>query len=139
MPDNVKPTTIMLIAGGAVLFISTLLDWRSAGSFGVSGWETDNWGLLGIVVALIGIDIAVGAILTQFTEVKLPEKILTLNHDQLHLALGFSAFLITFGQLTGNNLGIGIHLGWISAAVIVAAAVIDMRESETATAAPTEF
>lgn len=139
MDNNVKPSTIMLIAGGVVLFIATLLDWQSSGSVGFNGWETDFYGLHGIIVALIAADVAVTAALRQFTDVNLPDQILGFSVNQLNLVLGFAAFLITFGNIVLESVAIGIHLGWIASAVIVAAAIMDMREGDTADAAPTQF
>ncbi len=125
MDNNVKPSTIMLIAGGAVLFISTFLDWTDGGS--VNGWNTDFWGFQGWFVGIIGLLIGAGVAAKEFGNVSMPDNILTLNHDQLHMALGFSAFLITFGfQLSGDT-GIGILLGWIASAVIVAASIMNLN------------
>ena len=137
--NNVKPSTIMLIAGGAVLFISTFLDWISDGSFSVNGWETDFFGFHGIFVAVIGLVIGVSVALTQFTEVSMPDKIVGMGHDQLHLALGFAAFLITFGYILVDDVAIGLHLGWISAAVIVAASIMDILADSGEATAPTQF
>ncbi len=139
MDNNVKPSTIMLIAGGAVLFISTFLDWFSSGGFGVNGWDTDFFGFHGIFVAVIGLLIGVVAAVRQFTDVELPDEVIGMGSNQLHIALGFAAFLITFGNITQDNVAIGIHLGWISAAVIVAAGIWDQQAGESAPAAPTEF
>ena len=36
MQDGIKPGTIMLIAGGAVMFIASLLDWADFGSGGTA-------------------------------------------------------------------------------------------------------
>ena len=135
--ENLKTTQIMLIAGGAILLISTFLDWRSRGDFGVNGWETDSFGLQGIFIALIGVAIAGGVAAQAFGNVTMPDQILGLGHDQLHLALGFAAFMLNFGQQFASDAGIGALLGWISAAVIIAAAIMDMREG--AGSPPTQF
>ena len=58
--DNLKPSQLALIGGGALVLISTFLDWFSVGeaglSFGYSGWETGSFGLLGIFVAVVKLD-----------------------------------------------------------------------------------
>ncbi|MEO0494073.1 MAG: hypothetical protein AAF081_11715 [Actinomycetota bacterium] len=135
--DNLKPTQIMLIAGGAVLLISTFLAWSDFGVATFNGWETDVWGFQGIFVAIIGVAIAGGVAAQAFGGVTLPEKILGLDHNQLHLMLGFGAFLITFGRQFGDSPGIGVLLGWIASAVIIAAAIMDSREAEAGT--PSQF
>ncbi len=129
----------MLIPGGAVLFISTFLDWFSFRGAGVNGWETDFFGFQGIFVALIGLLIGVGAAVRQFTDVEMPDEVMGMGSNQLHMALGLAAFLITFGWILVDDVAIGIHLGWISAAVIIAAAIMDQRAGAEAPAAPTEF
>ena len=58
--DNLKTTQIMAMIGGAVLLLSTFLDWFSVGNFGENGWDTSLWGLQGIFVALIGLAIGGG-------------------------------------------------------------------------------
>ena len=147
MDSNViKPSTIMIIAGGAVMLLSTFLDWVSfddcgiAGlDFSANGWETDGFGLLGIFVALIGLVIGGGAALRQFGNVSMPDKILGLDHNQLHLALGFAAFLIPFGLQFRDGAAIGVLLAWAAAAVIVAAAIMDMRSGAGDATPPTQF
>ena len=118
---------------------STMLDWQSSGSFGVNGWDTDFYGLHGIIVALIAADIAITTALKQFTDVNLPDQILGFTTDQLALVLGFTAFLITFGNIVLEEVAIGVHLGWIASAVIVAGAIMQLREGDAADAAPTQF
>ena len=141
---DVKPTTIMLIAGGAVMLLSTFLDWVSFGSgdfkIGANAWETDGFGLQGIFVAIIGLVIGGGVAARQFGNVAMPDRILGFDHDQLHLVLGFAAFLIAFGLQFREGAAIGVLLAWVSAAVIVAAAVMDMKAGSTDGATPpTQF
>ena len=141
--SDIKPSTIMLIAGGAVLLLSTFLDWVSFGSgnfeVGANAWETDGFGLQGIFVAIIGLAIGGGAALRQFGNVSMPDRILGLDHNQLHLALGFAAFLIAFGLQFRDGAAIGVLLAWASAAVIVAAAIMDMRSGAGDATPPTQF
>jgi len=141
MDNNIKPSTIMLIAGGAVLVLSSFLEWNDRFAFsGSSGWETDLYGIQGIVVALIGLAIGGGVALTKFANVSMPERILGFDHDQLHLVLGFSAFLITFSLQFQTGASIGILLGWIASAVIVAGAYIDIQAAGGASSGPpTQF
>lgn len=152
--SDIKPSTIMLIAGGAVLAISTFLDWAEFGfsidfddilgsgspDLGVSGWENDAWGLFGIFVFLIGVAVAGGVAAQQFAGVKLPDKILSFDHNQLHFMLGMIAFVPLFGFFLGGPSEIGVLLGFLAAAVIVAASVMDMRSGDAGDGgAPTQF
>jgi hypothetical protein len=135
--DNLKTTQIMAMIGGAVLLLSTFLAWFDPGFGSANGWETELWGLQGIFVALIGLAIGGGVAAQAFGGVTLPDRIVGLDHGQLHLALGLSAFLITFGRQFGSSPGIGILLGWVAAAVIIASAVMDMRAEPASP--PTQF
>ena len=51
--DNLQPSQMMHIGGGLVIVIGSFLDWFGSGDFGINGWDTDQFGLLGILVALI--------------------------------------------------------------------------------------
>ena len=149
--SDIKPSTIMLIAGGAVLAISTFLDWStfsfnfgdfgdfSSDSPGFNGWENDLFGLFGIFVFLIGLAVAGGVAAQQFGGVSMPDKILGFDHNQLHFMLGMIAFVPLFGFFLGGPGEIGVLLGFIAAAVIVAAAVMDMRGAGTDDTPPTQF
>ncbi len=138
MDNGIKPSTIMLIAGGGVLLISSFLDWFSVASFGTNGWEVDAFGLHGIMVALIGVIVGLGAALTAFGGVSLPDSMLGFSRNQIFLILSFAAFLITFGQQFANGSAFGVTLGWIAAAVMTAGACMDEQGSRSA-APPTQF
>jgi len=141
MKQDIKPSSFMLMGGGAVLLISTFLAWFSVGSgkFGASssGWSTEYFGLTGIFVAIIGLAVAVAVALTTFTEVELPSDILGFSREQVYCVLGLAAFLITFGLQFGSTTGIGILLGWIASAVVVAGAYIEMQAAGSGAAPAT--
>ena len=141
--ENVKPSTWMLMGGGAVLLISTFLDWVSVSaggfSFGENAWDTDFFGLLGIFCALIGLAVGGGVALMTFGNVTMPDEILGFSHDQLHFILGVEALVITLGFIFRGDVGIGLWLGLIASAVIVAGAFMDMRADTSEGAAPTQF
>lgn len=148
--SDIKPSTIMLIAGGAVLAISTFLEWGE-GIFegmsfsdledpGYSGWTTDAVGIFGILVFLIGVAVAGGVAAQQFGNVSMPDKILGFDHNQLHFMLGAIAFVPLFGYFLGGPSGIGSLLGFLAAAVIIAASIMDMRSADApGGGAPTQF
>lgn len=144
---DMKPSTIMLIAGGAVLLISTLLDWVSVdggeffGDFGANAWDTDFFGLLGIVCALIGLAVAGAVAATQFGNVSMPDRLLGFTHDQVHLVLSGFALIITLGFIFRGDVGIGLLLAVIASGVMVAASIMDTRAGDAGAAAapPTQF
>lgn len=138
MKEDIKPSAIMLIAGGVVMLISTFLSWFSVGSgsfsSSASGWSTESYGLTGIFVAIIGIIVAGGVIATTFAKVDLPNELLGFTRPQIYCMLGLAAFLITFGLQFGSATGIGILLGWIASGVVVAGAFMDIQAAGTGSA-----
>lgn len=129
MDSNMKPSTIMLIGGGVVLFISTFLDWVSVSRFGANAWDTDLFGLLGIFCAVIGIVIGGGIAASEFGNVSMPDKMIGFGHDQIHLILSTFALLITFGFIVRGDVGIGLILGLLASGVMVAGSFMDMQAS----------
>jgi hypothetical protein len=132
--NNPSPSRIMLIAGGAVLLISTFLEWTEGvdlGEFGssdgFSGIDTDAFGLLGIWCLLIGGAVAVLTALTTFGNINLPARVLGFTWTQLYLMFGLAAFLITFGLQFIDGTAFGVTLGWIASAVIVAGAFMELQ------------
>jgi hypothetical protein len=129
----------MLIAGGAVLLIASILKWRDTVS-SEGGLSTDLTGLQGIFCLLIGGGIAVLVALQTFGNVNLPARVLGFSWNQLYLMFGLAAFLITFGLQFAEFTAFGITLGWIAAAVIVAGAFMELHiVSRTHSAPPTSF
>jgi len=139
--NNVKPGAMMMLGGGALLFISSFLNWYKFGPFTQSGIDTDLTGLQGIVILLIGADIVAVTAIRSFAadSVKLPERVLGLTLNQSMLLLGFAAFLMMFGLQFADNTSIGVFLGWIGAAVVVAGVVMEDRSPATGSTPTTEF
>lgn len=133
--ENVKPSSWLLMGGGAVLFIASLLDWVDINF----GSKTEWFGIQWIFTLLIGGGIAVAVGLRNFGNVELPDNILGFDRAQLHMMLSFAAFLITFGQQFGESRAIGVLLGWIAAAVMCVGAFMEMKEGAAEGAAPTQF
>jgi hypothetical protein len=131
----------MLIAGGVVLFISSLLKWYSFHSLGENGISTDGGpGLLGLWCLIIGGGTAILVALQTFANVNLPARVLGFSWNQLFLMFGLAAFLITFGRQFADYVGIGVTLGWISSAVMVVGAFMELQlEARSAGVPPTSF
>lgn len=136
--SDIKPSTIMLIGGGAVLLLGTFLDWVSVGNFGANAWDTDFFGLLGIVVALIGLLIGGGVAARQFGNMDMPSLPFGLSHEQGHIVLSIFAVIITIGFVIRGDVGIGLWLSTLAAIAMVVGSVMDARETGDATP-PTQF
>lgn len=140
MDTQIKPSTIMLIAGGGLLFISTFLPWTDVAGSSDSGLSTDLLGIQGLFCLLIGGAVAVLVALKTFAGVSLPDRILGFSWNQLFMAFGLGAFLIAFGRQFGEFTGIGVLLAWIAAAVIVAGAYMEEAGvGSGGSAPPTQF
>lgn len=137
--DNIKPSTWLLMGGGIVLLLSTFLDWVSVGPFGANAWDTEFFGLLGIYCAIIGLIIGGGIALRQFGNVNMPDQIMGFTHEQIHLIGAEFALLITIGLLVRGDVGIGLWLGLLGSAAMMAGAVMDLKGTGTETAAPSQF
>ena len=130
--DSIKPATIMLIGGGGLLFIASLLDWVEFFD------KTDLFGIQWLFTLIIGGGVAVMVVLSNFANVTLPEKVLGLSMNQVYLMLSFAAFLMMFGLQFGEGREIGVLIGWIGAAVMTAGAVMEEQASGSG-APPTQF
>jgi len=122
----------MLIGGGVLLFIASLLDWVEFFD------KTDLFGFQWLFTLIIGGGVAVLVVLSTFANVSLPDKLLGLSMNQIYLMLSFAAFLMMFGLQFGKGSEIGVLLGWIGAAVMTAGAVME-EQSSSSGAAPTQF
>lgn len=131
MENAIKPATIMMIGGGALLFIASLLDWVEIFD------KTDLFGIQWLFTLVIGGGVAILVILANFANVSLPDKLLGLRMNQIYLMLSFAAFLMMFGLQFGEAREIGVLLGWIGAAVMTAGAV--MEEQGVGSSPPTQF
>jgi hypothetical protein len=141
--SDIKPPTIMLIGGGAVLLLGTFLDWVSVGegsfSFGANAWDTDFFGLLGIIAALIGLLVGGGVAATTFGGMSLPSLPFGFSHAQAHIALSLFAVLITIGFVIRGDVGIGLWLSTLASIAMLVGAIMDAGASSKDGAAPTQF
>src|SRR4051812_7406691 len=103
MNNNPRPSVWMLLAGGAVLFLASFFHWFGVGSYGVNAWETDSFGLVGILVALMGLATAVTVGLTTFAGTKLPADILGFTWNQIYVIFSFACTVVTLGYLFAGN------------------------------------
>ena len=104
---KLSPANIVILAAGAVMLVGSFLAFYSYSGFGVrrsfSAWSGANgFGIFGIatVIVLCGVVMAAQvAVVTFASGVSLPDKLLGLSWDQVHLALGFQATLMMLAFL----------------------------------------
>ena len=129
--DTSKPGPLLMLGGGALMVIATLLDWRGESA----GLSFDSMGLFGIVVLLSGLMIAaVGGIRAFGANVSLPDDIAGFSLDQICLVDAFTAFIWTFALISGDFVEIGVHLTWLGAAIAATGAALNLRTPATDTA-----
>lgn len=120
---NLKPSQIVIMASGAVLFLFSFFEFIE----GDNGWS--DFGLV-TFPALFGL-IAAGAVAAAaFGNVKLPEPILTFSVNQLLLILGVTAFLILFGIVIGfpGDKAIGLYLSLLGSIGLIAGTVMEQLD-----------
>jgi len=143
--NDIKPSTMMLIGGGIVLLLGTFLDWFSVdggeffGDLSANGWDTDLFGLLGIVCAAIGLIIGGGVAARQFGNVNMPTPPMGFSHAQLHIMLSLMAAVITIGFVFRGEVGIGLWLSTVAAIVMVVGSVMEDKEGSSEATPPTQF
>jgi hypothetical protein len=145
--DKLKLSTanLIIVIGGAVMLIASFLDfYKSKGSITVGGvtfrvatsgggnaWSSHAF-LIATIPALIGIVMAAQVAITAFASgVKLPEHVLGLTWNQIHLVLGFQATIMMLAFLiqdTGLDKGIGLFLMLLAAIALLVGAVLRMQE-----------
>ncbi|MDH3752464.1 MAG: hypothetical protein OEU32_01230 [Acidimicrobiia bacterium] len=134
--QNLKPGAIALLAGGGLLFISSLVNWGPD----TSGISTDFFGLQGLFCLVIGGGVVTIAAIRAFApQVSLPSSVLGLSLMQAIVGLGLAAFLITFGLQFVDGSEFGVTLGWIGSAAIVAGGIMESTTAQTSSAPPTPF
>lgn len=134
---QIRPGTIAILAGGALLLISTFIDWVGNDFFGASVLDGDVYGLSGILLLLIAIAIiAIAAIGAFAPQIDLPSGILGFSMNQVLLILGFAAFVYGFSLTFVDSSKFGAILAWIAAAAIVVGAFLEDKAAPAADAGP---
>lgn len=133
--NNLRPGAIALLAGGALLFISTFLNWGGD----QSGISLKARGLQGLICLVIGGGVVLVVTLANFANNSLSLNVAGLDTNGVLLTLGIAAFLMNFGLQFADESQVGVLLGWIGAAAIVVGAVLEERETGTGSTPPTPF
>ena len=133
---KLSPANIVILAAGVVMLVGSFLDFYSFSRFGfsysASAWSGANgFGVFGIatVVVLCGIVMAAQVGVAGFASgVTLPDALLGLTWDQVHLALGFQATIMMIAFLIrskgGLSFGIGFWLMLLSAIALLVGAIM---------------
>jgi hypothetical protein len=145
--DKVKlsPANIVILVAGVVMLIASFLAFikfttasfdiggqHFGGSVSRSAWSSGNF-LIATIPALIGVVMAAHVAVVAFApQVRLPERILGLTWNQVHIILGFQATIMMLAFLIrstgGGDKGIGLFLMLIAAIALLVGAVLRMQE-----------
>lgn len=131
--DTSNPGPLLLLGGGVLIALGSILDWFGGFGGGASGLNTDLNGLFGIIALLIGIGLAaVGGIKAFSPSTSLPDNIAGFTLDQISLTEALAVFVFSFSLITESGSKIGLHLTWIGAAVAIAGSVLALRSPASA-------
>ena len=133
--NNVRPSTLAAIVGGALLFIASFLDWFSVGGGGFSIsfnlWDQGFQGFFMIVLAIV--IVAFAAIPAFAPQVQLPDEILGFSRNQVIMVLGFAAFFLSFAILfRENSAKIGTILSLLASIAVLAGGWMENQGGATA-------
>jgi hypothetical protein len=140
--DKIKLSTanLVILVAGAVMLIASFLTFNkfSLGPFSRSwnAWSTGHF-LIATIPALLGILMAAEVAIVGFASgVTLPEKVLGLTWDQIHLILAVQAtiMMLAFAIQSSpfGDKGIGLFLMLIAAIALLVGAVLRLQEAPSA-------
>jgi len=129
---KLSPANIVILAGGVVMLVGSFLNFYTYGPFSASAWSgAQGFGVFGIatIAVLCGVVMAAEVGLKAFApNVSLPDKLLGLSWDQLHLALGFQATIMMLAFLIRSKgpfgFGIGFWFMLLSAIALLVGAIM---------------
>jgi hypothetical protein len=134
--SKLSPPNIVILVAGVVMLVGSFLGFYkySVSAFGTSasesysGWSSGLFGIVTIIV-ICGVAMAAQVALAAFApNVSLPDKVLGLSWDQIHLALGFQAAIMMLAFLITSrgslSLGIGFWLMLLAGIALLVGAVM---------------
>jgi hypothetical protein len=133
-----SPANVVILAAGAVMLIGSFFTFYKYSGSGVirsqsfSAWSgAFGFGIFGIatIVVLCGVVMAAHVAVSTFASgVTLPDEVLGLSWDQVHVALGFQATIMMLAFLirsrSGLDFGIGFWLMLLSAIALLVGAIM---------------
>jgi hypothetical protein len=136
MKKQPTPATWVILGGAVVMLLGSFLDFYDApvSSFSFNAWDGDlGFFPVSLIPVLCALAMALHVALTTFADVKLPERVVGLGWNQVHLALGFQAGLMMifwlFSSKFGYDIGIGFWLMLISGIALAVGAVLRQQEA----------
>jgi hypothetical protein len=137
---KISPANIVILVAGVVILIASFLAFYKleipkqtlgnitiGGSTSYNAWSTGQF-LIATLPALLGAVMAAHVVLAAFSNVDLPETVLGLTWDQIHLALGFQAALMMVAFLIRSNpyssFGIGFWLMLLAGVALLVGAIM---------------
>lgn len=130
--NNLKPSQIAILAGGAVTLLFSFFAFVSFDGFGddvtYSAWSFDaNLFPLATWPAIFGAIVAGGAAASIFGNVKLPNDVLGFTWNQVCFILSFAALTVMIGFMFFNeNKGIGFWFMLLGTLAYSAGAVMEL-------------
>jgi len=117
---KLAPANIVILTAGVVMLIGSFLSFYTFSGFGgtatFSAWSgASGFGIFGIatVAVLCGVVMAAQVGITTFANgVRVPDQVLGLGWDQIHLALGFQAALTMLAFLARSKGTLSFGLGF---------------------------
>jgi hypothetical protein len=131
---KLAPANIVILAAGAVMVVASFLAFYKidlpavlGGSRSFSAWSQGQF-MIATLPALLGLVMALHVALVAFANIDIPDMVLGLSWDQIHLALGFQAALMMVAFLLRSNpygsLGIGFWLMLLAGIALFAGAIM---------------
>jgi hypothetical protein len=153
--DKLKVSTanLVILVAGVMMLIASFLAFNklslpsiSVGGIKIGGTQSysawsSHFFLIATIPALLGIVMAVQVAVTAFAPgVQLPEKVLGLTWNQIHLVLALQATIMMLAFLIRDtsplDKGIGLFLMLLAAIALLVGAVLRMQESKSGSAPP---
>ena len=133
---KLSPADIVILAAGAVMLVGSFLNFYTYAGLSANAWSgASGFGVFGIatVAVLCGVVMAVQIAFTAFANANLPDKVLGLSWDQIHLALGFQAALMMIAFLIRSkgslSFGIGFWLMLLAGIALLVGAIMRVRDA----------
>jgi hypothetical protein len=131
---KLSPANIVILVAGAVMLVASFLGFYKidlpavlGGSRTFSAWS-DGQFLIATLPALLGVVMAVQIALVTFANVDIPDSVLGLTWDQIHLALGFQAAVMMIAFLIRSkpypDFGIGFWLMLLAGIALLVGAIM---------------
>ena len=137
--SKLTPGNLVILVAGVVVLIGSFLDFYKI-DFGPVSTSDSAWSSdlalfpIATLPAIFGVIMALHVALSAFANVNLPDRVLGLTWDQVHVALGFQSaimmFLFLFRDKLGFDFGIGFFLMLLASIALLVGAI--MRQRETA-------